>query len=381
MPILNVQPDLVGQSGIFPSMIFILTNDTLTQVTTVGYLNGVVKTYGIPLSEADIALVTTKTSQNARATEVGWFAVTNTNGNWGLVEVTSEGGVILPTTANHIATYVNTMGGLSEDPPIAISGGAIQAGLSGTSGYLATFPPTALRGALYLVASDNAGNTIMAMGNASQAGPRTYTLPDGGQLGSRFLITNSPGAQIISTGSLALTLGNFTATAGSVTAGTTVTANASITSTTGNIIATAGNVIAGSNGSGGDFISFPSTAANGILIFSAANAGGNFNTTISNGTVGQSTVYTLSDIGAVTGSIPVADQPMRMTFDQGASSGGSASLLFPLAFCTTSSFLLANIISSANVVSILKVTPGSGEFTLVMSGDPGALLFSFICIK
>ena len=381
MPILNVQPNIVGQSGVFPAMIFILTNDTLTQITTVGYLNDIVQKFGIPLSEADIALVTTKTAPNAKSTDVGWFAVTNTNGNWTLTETTSEGGVILPTTPNHIATYVNTMGELSEDPFVAISGGAIQAGFSGKSGYLATFPPTALRGALYLVASDNAGNTITAITNASQAGPRLYTIPDGGQAASNFLITDSPGTQTISTGSLALTLGNFTAIAGSVTAGTTVTAGTGITSTTNNIIATAGNVIAGSNGNAGGFISFPSTAANGSLIMQAVNAGGNFNTTISNGTVGQSTVYTLSDIGAATGSIPVADQPARISFGSTAITGGTTSFTFTYPFVTTSSIVVGDWANTTNPSTILKVTPNNGSITVTSSAAPGPSLFNFIIVK
>jgi len=85
-----------------------------------------------------------------------------------------------------------------------------------------------------------------------------------------------------------------------VAAGTTVTGGTGIIATTGNVTATAGNVVAGSSGTAGTFISFPATAANGTLILSALNAGGAFNTTIRNSTMGQSSVVSIPDPGAAT---------------------------------------------------------------------------------
>lgn len=103
---------------------------------------------------------------------------------------------------------------------------------------------------------------------------------------------------------------NLVATAGSVSAGTTVTAGTGLTVTTGNIgvsagtitasgaiTSTAGNITSGSSGDAGTFISFPATSANGTLILAAANAGGAFNTTVSNTTTGQSQVITIPDCG------------------------------------------------------------------------------------
>ena len=113
MPILNVQPNQIGQAGVFPAMIFILTNDTLAEVTAAGYLNGIVSKFGIPLSEADVALVASKTIQ-IFMTQVGWFPHVKSGGNWSLTGTTGEGNVVLPTIANHIATYTNALGTLSE---------------------------------------------------------------------------------------------------------------------------------------------------------------------------------------------------------------------------------------------------------------------------
>jgi hypothetical protein len=389
MPILNASVNQVGQAGVFPALIYILTNDTLAEVTTAGYLNGLVQKLNIPLSDADMALVTTKTSPNSQSTQVGWLSVTYSNGDWSLTQTTSEGGVVLPTIANHIATYTNTMGTISEDPSTAISGGSIQAGLSGTSGTLASFPATPSTGSLVIAATSSSGNTITEITNASQAGSRIYTIPDGGQSASSFLLTDSAGTQTIATGSLALTLGNLTvaagnisATLGSVSAGTTVTAGTGITATTGNIVASQGNVTAGSSGHAGVLTSFPGTAANGSLIVAGVNAGGAFNTTISNGTMGQSTVYTIPDIGATTGDIVVSTAAVRMKSVAGAAvGGGAAAQTITDAFCTTGSNVVGNWNTQANPVTVEKIVPGNGSFVVTSSGDPGASTFNYIITK
>ena len=264
MPILNIQTNQVGQSGIFPAIIFILTNDTLTEVTAPGYLNGVVQKFGVQLSEADIALVTTKTSPNARSTQVGWCSVIETNGNWGLTIPTSSA-VILPTIPNHIATYTNTQGQLSEDPATAFSNGNIQAGSSGTAGA---------------------------------------------------------------------------------------------------------------------FISFPTLNNNGSFKIAADNAGGPFDTTISTGTVNQSTVYTLGDIGTATGGIPVATTPIRFKVGSANILGGLSNNLITDAFCTNISTVIGAFKSQTNGVSILTINPGNGSFVLTTTAPgPGDCIFRYIIIK
>jgi hypothetical protein len=306
MSILNFKVEQVGQAGVFPAIIYILTDDTLAEVTATGYLNGIARENN-PLSDADMALVTTKTTPSATSIQVGWLEVSKSGENWSLTAPTAPGGVVLPTIANHIATYTNALGNLSEDAATAINGGNIQAGLSGTAGYLASFPATTARGSLHIVGANSVGDTITILTNASQAAARTYTIPDGGQAASNLLLTDNATTQTINTGSLALavgnitaTLGNIAATAGSVAAGTTVTGGTGVTATTGNVSATAGNVNAGSSGNAGSLISFPATAANGTLIVSALNSGGAFNTTIRNSVMGQASVVSIPDPGAAT---------------------------------------------------------------------------------
>jgi hypothetical protein len=187
MPILNFKVEQVGQAGVFPAIIYILTDDTLAEVTTTGYLNGIARG-NIPLSDADMALVTTKTSPSASSIQVGWLEVSKSGENWSLVPPAAPGSVVLPTIANHIATYTNTLGTLSEDAATAINGGNIQAGLSGTAGYFASFPATAARGSLRLVAANNTGDTVTQITNAAMGQATVLTVPDPAAATANFLL-------------------------------------------------------------------------------------------------------------------------------------------------------------------------------------------------
>lgn len=68
------------------------------------------------------------------------------------------------------------------------------AGASGAAGSLDIFPGTASRGKLSISAANSAGDTTTAITNASQAGARTYTIPDAGASAS-FVMTE--GAQTV----------------------------------------------------------------------------------------------------------------------------------------------------------------------------------------
>lgn len=96
------------------------------------------------------------------------------------------------------------------------------------------------------------------------------------------------------------TAGNLKAASTTTTLGQALSVTGAVTAS-GAITSTAGNITSGSSGDAGTFISFPATAANGTLIFAAANAGGAFNTTVSNATsVGQNQVISIPDSGAAT---------------------------------------------------------------------------------
>lgn len=83
MAILNVTVGNVGQSGTLPQIIYIETNNTLAEITTAGFLNGIVS-QGIPLSESMAALVSSKTAPNALASSVGWYDISKSGDSWSL---------------------------------------------------------------------------------------------------------------------------------------------------------------------------------------------------------------------------------------------------------------------------------------------------------
>lgn len=56
----------------------------------------------------------------------------------------------------------------------------VDAGASGTAGTVDIFPATPSKGKLAITAANSAGDTTTTLVNASQAGARTYTIPDAG---------------------------------------------------------------------------------------------------------------------------------------------------------------------------------------------------------
>lgn len=180
----------------------------------------------------------------------------------------------------------------------------------------------------------------------------------------------------------------FSDTAGNIKAATTTVTLAQPLSVTGaitastSLTATAGNITSGSSGDAGTFISFPATAANGTLIVAAANAGGAFNTTVSNGTMAQSTVYTIGDIGAATGGIPVSTGAVRMKMVADAAvAGGSATQNVVDTFCTAASVVLAVWQTQANPAVLQRVVPGAGSFDIISDVDAGAGTVNYVIMK
>ena len=364
MAVLSVTTSTTGLVGVEPRVVYILTNNSTAEVLVTGYLNKVVEQKAYTFTNKDMALVYTTDG-------VQWMELEITATDISLKPAVAPGTVVLPVTAGHIAAFVNTDGAIGDDPATAINGGNLQAGLSGTAGYLASFPATAARGSLRVVAANNAGDTITQITNASQAAARVYTIPDGGQAASSFLLTDNATTQTIATGSLALTLGNVTvaagdieATLGRVSAGTTVTAGTGITSTTGNITASAGNVVAGNAAAAGAMTSFAGTGANEFLRVAAINnAGGDFSVTISNASsVGQSQTISIPDAGAATANFVLSESlSASQTIASGLSFvGGGTNIQI-----TGGGNFIAGASGAAGAVYSYPVTAANGSLGLV----------------
>jgi hypothetical protein len=182
--------------------------------------------------------------------------------------------------------------------------------------------------------------------------------------------------------SVANALAVFSDTAGNIKPATTTVTLGQPFSVAGPITSTTGNITSGSSADAGTFISFPATAANGTFIMAAANAGAAFNTTISNGTMAQSTVYTIGDIGAATGGIPVATGAVRMkVVADAAAAGGSATQNIVDAFCTAASVVIAVWQTQANAAVIRRVVPGVGSFDVISDVDAGVGTLNYVIFK
>lgn len=167
-------------------------------------------------------------------------------------------------------------------------------------------------------------------------------------------------------------------------ASTTATLAFGLTLATGSFTATLGNLIAGNaaGGSVGTLQLFPTTTTTGSLRWLAAANAGAFNVDFTNASHGQSTVYTIADIGASTGGIPVSTAPLKVKSVAGAAAaGGAAAQSFSDTFCTSGSNVIGNWNTQANPASVLKIVPGNGSFVVTSSADAGVGTFNYIITK
>ncbi len=379
MSILNIQTaPPTGQAAVtssvqstqssLPSLIYILTSDTFATVTTTGYLTQQ-QAQGFTFSNNQMALVyTTDTGPIWLKVVITYSGATIENTVVSLVDPSNAGDVVLPTIANYIAHFTGTTGTISSAAANIINAGNIQAGLSGTAGTLISFPATAANGSLIISALNAGGAFNTTIRNSVMGQSSVVSIPDPGAATATFLLSTSSGGQSVA-GGFTVSTGNLAVSAGSITA-------------SGAITSTAGNITSGSSGDAGTFIAFPATAANGTMIIAAGNAGGAFNTTITSGTIGQSTVYTVPDIGASTGGIVVSTSAIRQkVVAAAAAAGGNAAQSFTDAFCTSGSVVVGNWATQTTPASVLTIVPGTGSFVVTSSADAGVGTFSYTIYK
>jgi len=265
MAILKITQDITGQVGVVPQEIYIETNDTLAEVTTAGYLNQA-RSQGYNFSNRQIAHVYGIDFNNGTPGCLDFQVQTPANpatGSYTLVNMSSGGGnVDLPVIANHIATYVGTDGTIGDDAATAINGGNIQAGLSGTAGYLASFPATASKGSLRIAGVANTGNTVTTISNAAMGQASTISIPDPGTASAAFILSEGANQTI----------------AGSLTVNGT-------------------NLSVGSSGDTCTLRLFPAVASKGSIQIYATENTGNTSVSITNAPMGQASVLGIPDPG------------------------------------------------------------------------------------
>lgn len=82
----------------------------------------------------------------------------------------------------------------------------------------------------------------------------------------------------------------------------------------------------------------------------------------------------LSDVA----SAPAALANLGVHSAKATGAGGSATVTITDASISAASVVVAAIQSSANAVSVEKVTPGAGSLVVLLSGDPGANVISYV---
>ncbi len=388
MAVLSFNINEPGQAGVFPSMIRIQTNDTLAEVMVAGYLNDM-HAENVPIVDGMMALVSTKTSPSSPYSSSSWLDIQYSNGDWSLVSIgVAPGTIDTPTIANHIAVFYDTAGSLKDDVSTAINGGNIQAGLSGTAGYLASFPSAATSGSLRVAAVANAGDYVVDISNASHGQATTYVIPDVGNANGRLL------AGATATPFVANHILTASGTGGVVSDNAATAING-------------GNLQAGLSGTAGYLASFPSAATSGSLRVAAVANSGDYVVDISNDSHGQATTYSIPDVGNAAGQILVgatatpftsghllsASGTVGVVADSGVAASavqlsanikavttgniggaGAGPLTVTQAACTSSSVILCSVKSSSNPCYVITIVPGSGSFTVTMNADPGASL-------
>lgn len=356
MAILQITTDFAGEIGVVPRLVRVQSTDSLAAITTAGYLNGA-EAQGITIAPTDVIFVSYLA---AGAVEFGIFQPTFSNGIITLTQ--NESSVVLPVIDNHFAIWSGTGGALKGGAATAINSGNIQAGLSGTSGILTSFPATASKGSLHVTAVANTGNTVTTISNAAMGQASTVSVPDPGASTANFIVSAIAGAgtQSITTGSLAVTTGNLSA---------------------------------GSSGAAGTVSSFSSTAARGSLRMAAVANAGNTITTISNAAMGQASVVSIPDPAGATANFVVAPAALvsgnlvkasgtaGLVVDAGARlianttgtyAGGGTTNTFAATGLTSAAKGSAVIRTSTNSVAITKALPGTDTLAITFSADPGA---------
>ena len=301
MAILNIKDSQVGLVGVDPQIIFIETSDTYTVVTTAGYLNAA-SHLGYTFTNNQMALVNTSDSG------VMFLEVEVTTSGINLKPAVNPGTVITPTITDHIATYLDTAGTLTEDPAVALTNYSIQAldgnvivgdSLGSSDNSFISYSKTGALGRLELYCADNGGNYLITLKNASHAQNTTLTIPNGGAASSNFIISNSTGTQSIATGNLNMALGSITLNVGNVIA------------TDGFIQASNSQVRAGQSGGCADnqFISFSLTAAMGQFRFLCTDNSADILVKVTNASHAQNSTYSIPDSGETTANLIISKYP------------------------------------------------------------------------
>lgn len=222
----------VGQVGILPGSVKMITTDSLATITTAGYLNGVGNQLPtVELAPSDVIECLYGYNSVTDSGTLAFFQPSISNGVITLNLWENPGNVLLPVVSGDFAVFNGTTGqikdaGYSASDPAKtkvvmataativgylahftdIAGtigntagavtnpGNIYAGLDAVAGVLRSYPATTATGYLGLTAVSNSGafNTIIS--NAAMGQSSTISIPDPGAATAKFLLDTGTGA-------------------------------------------------------------------------------------------------------------------------------------------------------------------------------------------
>jgi hypothetical protein len=193
MGILQFPTPVPMTNGNYPQIKFAVFTDSLSTVTTAGYLNSSSIEAGMPLSNGDVIMALYAFSQQTFSGTFGIFTVNiaTSTGQITLTSWSNPGDAVLPTTANYLAHFTNATGTISSAPANVINPGNVQAGLSGTAGTLTSFPATASKGSLVVAAVANTGNTVTTISNVAMGQATVLSIPDPAAATADFVVAPS----------------------------------------------------------------------------------------------------------------------------------------------------------------------------------------------
>ncbi len=249
-----------------------------------------------------------------------------------------------------IATQtINSPIGLSGSNSLTV-GGNVTSGHPGFGGTFIADAPTPGGGLLQLSAQDNAGNFVVNLTNEAFGQSTNVFFPDPGVSFVRVIMSSA-------------------------------TINQEINSPLSVI---SGLLQVGSQfGVGGTINVFSPTSSMGRIEIIASDNAGPFVATVTNASLGQSTIYTLPDpaVSNVNFMLNDASANVMRSVASAATVGGSAAEVITDAFCTTGSVVIGNWVTQANPAQVVTIVPGAGSFTVNSTVDAGVGTFSYIITK
>lgn len=227
MSLLQLTRISVGQVGVKPGDVKMVTTDNYATITAAGYLNGIGNQLPeVNLSPSDVIECLYSYNTLTDTGSLAYFLPTITNGVITLTVQGNPGDVTLPVVSGNFSVFSGTTGlmhdagflpsdasktrvvmagsatvigliahfvdvtGTIDDTAGAVSNlGDINAGASGTQGSFIAWPTTASNGSFKWAAVGNAGNFAMTVSPVSTLGQASViTVPDPGAATANFML-------------------------------------------------------------------------------------------------------------------------------------------------------------------------------------------------